>query len=75
MDYGSTTVNLLFNAGISRACALIPIVNDNFDENDEIFDVTLTTSDDEIRLAPDQSMVIITDNDSKFLPQDFHKVL
>ena len=59
------SVDLEFNDGITRACTRIPIVDDLLDENDENFDLTLTTDDPDIALAPDNAMVIIIDNDSK----------
>jgi hypothetical protein len=64
VDYDSVSVDLEFNDGITRACTRIPIVDDLLDENEENFDLTLTTDDPDIALAPDNAMVIIIDNDN-----------
>ena len=69
VDYDTTSVELLFNAANSRACAQIPIEDDNLDEDPETFDVTLVTTDPDISLAPDQAMVIINDNDGRSIPK------
>ena len=71
VDYGTSSVDLVFNNGTTRACTQVPIVDDNIDEDDEVFDVTLTTTETGISLAPDLGMVTITDNDGTFLSKAF----
>ena len=41
-------------------------MDDDIDENNEVFDIVLTTTETGISLAPDQGMVTIVDNDSTF---------
>ena len=63
MDYEPITVDLTFNEAVSRACAEVTIVDDDVFEEDETFDVTLTTTDGDITLNPDSGTVTITDQD------------
>ena len=65
VDYNTTSADLTFNSGTSRACALIPITDDLFDEDNEMFDITLTTAVDGISLVPGQGTVTIVDNDGR----------
>ena len=71
VDFGTSSVDLVFNSGTTRACTQVPIVDDDIDEDDEMFDVTLTTTETGISLAPDQGMVTITDDDGTFLSKAF----
>ena len=62
-DYTPVTVDLEFESGSTRECTQIPIVDDLIDEEDEMFDVILTTNDPDMELAPENGMVTIIDDD------------
>ena len=42
-------------------CTRIPIVDDVLDENDEDFDLTMNTTEPDMRVAPNSARVIIDD--------------
>lgn len=65
VDYSDVVnSNLVFNEDNTRICTHIPITDDRLDEEEEMFTVTLTTDDEDIRVAPDEAEIIITDDDS-----------
>ena len=65
MDYVSTTVTLTFNGTSTTACTDISITPDDDYEGNEIFSVSLTTTDSNVTLNPDRGQVTITDDDGK----------
>lgn len=70
-DYGSSGTNLEFRASASTGdiiCSNITIVDDSLFEFDEVFLVTMATSNPS-QLDPDMTQieVVIIDNDSKCL--------
>ena len=63
-DYTQTTSDLTFDAGTSRACAEIPIVDDNLSESPEVFTVSVVPDGDPgVIVTPATANVTITDND------------
>ena len=67
VDYTTASVELTFNAGIDRTCTNISINDDNFDEDNEMFEVALSTRDTDISIAPGRSTVTIIDNDGTYM--------
>ena len=63
-DYDAVSVELVFNATVSRSCAEIPITDDPLVEPPETFNVTIT-GDPPVIIDPPTSIVTIVDNDSK----------
>ena len=63
LDYGRISVQLTFNATVSRACADVTIVDDDEFEVEESFNVTLTTTDGDVTLEPKSGIILITDED------------
>ena len=63
-DYSSTTVGLTFDESTSRACADIPIEDDQIVENPEDFRVVVGGDDPDIVFDPSNSTVTIIDNDN-----------
>ena len=64
VDYNDVVnSNLVFNEDTTSICTRIPITDDRLDEDEEMFTVTLTTNDDDIRIAPNDAEIIITDDD------------
>lgn len=49
-------------------CVVVPIVDDMVVENRELFSCTLTTSDPDVDLNPQNATVYIADDDCEFLP-------
>ena len=64
-DYDAVSVELVFNATVSRSCAEIPITDDPLVEPPESFNVTIITDDPPVIIDPPTSIVTIVDNDSK----------
>ena len=63
-DYDAVSVELVFNATVSRSCTEIPITDDPLVEPPETFNVTIT-GDPPVITDPPTSIVTIIDNDSK----------
>ena len=66
-DFSLLTEQLTFNPenGSQRDCAIIMVENDLTLEDDESFSVILTTTDPDVIIAPNLTVVTITDDDSK----------
>ena len=65
-DYTAVACDVLFNDNTgSMQTVLVPILNDECLENDEDFNVTLTTTMDCIQLVDDRLAITIVDDDSK----------
>ena len=65
-----SSFDLVFVAGSqsrSTVCAQISIINDDCVEEQEIFYVNLTTSDNDVQFKIGSAYVRILDNDGKFL--------
>ena len=73
-DYESTTQDLVFTASTTRHVVEIPIVDDTVTESIENFFAQLTViqSDADVQLAPDQTTIEITDDDSMFVHINTH---
>ena len=68
-DYAATTVDLTFNPSNFRRCVNIIIEDDNrIEEETEVFNVSLTTSDLAIDLDPFIAAIRVRDNDGKSAP-------
>jgi len=68
LDYLSTTVELVFMSGAfngSMECANISIVNDSRLEENETFDIELTSSDPDVVLGNNVTTIILVDDDGK----------
>ena len=67
-DYTAVARDILFNDNTdSMQTVLVPILNDECLENDEDFNVTLTTTMDCVQLVDDHLTITIFDDDSKRL--------
>ena len=65
-DYTSVENVLTFSPGVNESCTtIIPIVDDSVLESDEVFSVTLSTTDSDVSLDPASATVTILDNDGK----------
>ena len=65
-DYTLVENVLTFSPGVNESCTtIIPIVDDSVLENDEVFSVTLSTTDSDVSLDPASATVTILDNDGK----------
>jgi len=65
-DYAQPTpMELVFEQGTARQCASISISDDAILENNELFSVQLTTTDQAVMLSPSSATVTIEDDDSK----------
>ena len=60
---------LTFNpgSGLQRDCATITVVSDTTLEDDESFSVVLTTTDPDVIISRNTTVVTITNDDSKYL--------
>ena len=63
VDFSAVAVELQFNEATSRACAVIPITDDNRVEVPENFTVVISGDDPEVEFVPSSSTVTIIDND------------
>ena len=65
-DYTAVSVNLIFSAGSPRNCQNITIEDDDILEGTENLFASLTTSDPDVILAPDETEILILEdrNDS-----------
>lgn len=52
-----------FSPGMRRQCIQVPILEDEVSENDEIFEVLLSSEDPAVASDPPMTSVIITDED------------
>ncbi len=62
-DFSAVAVELQFNETTSRACADIPITDDNRVELPENFTVDIRSDDPDVDFAPPTATVTIIDND------------
>jgi len=72
IDYEAVNTTLTFNESVLAEVVTIPIVDDLIVENDEAFDVTLTTIDTAVTLKLQTASVTIRDNDSKLHCTSIH---
>ena len=63
VDFSAVAVELQFNETTSRACADIPITDDNRVELPEIFTVEISSGDPDVDFKPSTATVTILDND------------
>ena len=63
VDFSAVTVELQFNETTSRACAVIPITDDNRVEVPENLTVVIDSDDPDVDFVPPTSTVTIVDND------------
>ena len=63
VDFSAVAVELQFNETTSRACADIPITDDDRVELPENFTVEIRSDDPDLNFAPPTSTVTIIDND------------
>ena len=59
-------MDFIFGPGVSRSCVNMTIVNDDILEGEEDFFLTLTTTDSDVLLIPNEAQVVIADDDSTF---------
>lgn len=69
-DFEGTSSQLTFDASIGRACAQIPIIDDEIPESMELFAVLLSIpipgpDTEGISIMPEAANITITDNDGK----------
>ena len=67
VDFGGAAVDFTFGPGVSRLCVEVTIEDDDILEDEEDFFATLTTTDPDVILNPDEARVVITEDpmDSK----------
>ena len=63
VDFSAVAVELQFNETTSRACAVIPITDDNRVEVPENLTVVIDSDDPDVDFVPPTSTVTIVDND------------
>ena len=63
VDFSAVAVELQFNETTSRACAVIPITDDNRVEVPENLTVVIDSDDPDVNFVPPTSTVTIVDND------------
>ena len=63
-DYTSVEVELTFDEAVSLSCVDISIEDDDFIEEPESFNVTLTSGDSDVTFMPPAAPVFIVDDDS-----------
>ena len=69
-DYTLTSTEITFPSGSTDStsgCVNIDITDDAALERNQTFTVTLSTSDSDILLGNDMTVIIIEDNDSKYV--------
>ena len=67
-DYTSVENVLTFSPGVNESCTTVfPIVDDSVLESNEVFSVTLSTTDSDVSLDPISATVTILDNDGKII--------
>ena len=59
-------MDFTFGPGVSRRCVNVTIANDDILEGEEDFFSTLTTTDLDVLLIPNEAQVVIADNNSTF---------
>ena len=59
MDYTSVSKNLIFNADLMIHVVKVPIIADHIDEQSEIINLTLVSTDSAVTLNPSTSTVTI----------------
>ena len=68
LDYTAATGDLQFSATALKNCVDISLADDDIAEEEEVFEVELTTSDPRVSLDPVKMDVTITDTSSESLP-------
>ena len=68
-DFQSLMDQLTFNPGngLQRDCATITVGSDTILEDDERFSVVLTTTDPDVTIDPNTTVITLTNDDSKYL--------
>ena len=66
VDYNSTSEQIRFSAAETVKLVRIPIRDDPYTEYNEQFNVSLSTSDDDVNLLKKTATVVIHDNDGKY---------
>ena len=68
-DFLSLVEQLTFipGNGFRQNCATITVGSDTILEDDESFSVVLTTTDPDVTISPNTTVVTITNDDSKYL--------
>ena len=68
-DFSSLMDQLTFNSGsgLRQECATITVGSDTTLEDDESFSVVLTTTDPNVSISRNTTVVTITNDDSKYL--------
>ena len=68
-DFLSLVDQLTFNPGngFQRDCATITVGSDAILEDDESFSVVLTTTDPDVTISPNTTVVTLTNDDGKYL--------
>lgn len=66
-DYDAISAELTFSASTTRICRNVSSVEDTIPESDEDFILSLTTTDGDVILTPDEAIVTIMDNDDSKL--------
>ena len=63
-DYGIINQNLVFNSSsTNRSCVTVEIFEDTITENNEVFTISLSTTDSRVSIPDSEASVTITDND------------
>ena len=65
IDYDPVTESLILSFGAQRECINITIRDNDVVEDDRIFNVILSTTDQRLVLGIDMSEVLISDDDSE----------
>ena len=68
-DFLLLTNQLTFNpgSGLQQDCATITVVSDTILEDDERFSVVLTTTDPDVTIDPNTTVITLNNDDSKYL--------
>ena len=64
VDFSSISADLTFDESTSRACADIPIVDDQIVEIPEVFRIVIDGDDPDVVFDPPRSTVTVIDNDN-----------
>ena len=64
-DYDSVDQLLMLSSSVSRACVNITITDDDRYEEDETFDVIVTTDEPRVTIGPDTASIVIFDDDGE----------
>ena len=64
-DYDSVDQLLTLSSSVSRACVNITITDDDRYEEDETFDVIVTTDEPRVNIDPDTASIDVFDDDGE----------